>query len=158
MSLKFSSNWKKHYLTHASNEDKPHKCDVCGKAFITPVALRKHAATHQKKMKMEMGEFQCWFFIDVLPWVPRNTLRGFGNIQRRWKMTKECKKCFGYLRSGKILKPILVKSKVLPFFSHFYQLPLLSIIVFTEAFSLLFTPVYHRHLLFKYILMIIRMS
>ena len=42
MSLKFSSNWKKHYLTHASNDEKPHKCDVCAKAFITLTSLRKH--------------------------------------------------------------------------------------------------------------------
>lgn len=42
MSLKFSSNWKKHYLTHSSNEDKPHKCQLCNKAFITLTSLRNH--------------------------------------------------------------------------------------------------------------------
>ena len=42
MSLKFSSNWKKHYLTHSSDADKPHKCQSCDKAFITPASLRNH--------------------------------------------------------------------------------------------------------------------
>ena len=46
MSLKFSSNWKKHYLTHATDDEKPHKCTMCMKAFITLTALRKHLVKH----------------------------------------------------------------------------------------------------------------
>jgi len=42
MSLKFSSNWKKHHLTHASNEEKPHQCQLCNKGLITYTAYAKH--------------------------------------------------------------------------------------------------------------------
>ena len=44
MSMKFSSNWKKHYLTHSSDSEKPHKCHHCTKAFITLTSLRSHLA------------------------------------------------------------------------------------------------------------------
>ncbi|XP_057301116.1 uncharacterized protein LOC130635704 isoform X1 [Hydractinia symbiolongicarpus] len=55
-SLKFSHNWKTHYLSHASNEEKPHKCSQCTKAFITAPQLKKHfLKQHEKKqLKQEM--------------------------------------------------------------------------------------------------------
>ena len=58
MSLKFSSNWKKHYLTHSSNDEKPHKCNICNKGFITLTSLTKHQVArhsmHQASfLKME---------------------------------------------------------------------------------------------------------
>lgn len=46
MSLKFSSNWKKHYLTHSSDAEKPHKCTICSKAFISKPSLRNHTLKH----------------------------------------------------------------------------------------------------------------
>ena len=55
MSLKFSSNWKKHYLTHSSDDDKPYKCEICKKGFITLTALTKHqAAKHSTVKDQEM--------------------------------------------------------------------------------------------------------
>ncbi|XP_065644066.1 uncharacterized protein LOC100200420 isoform X5 [Hydra vulgaris] len=54
MPLKFSSNWKKHYLTHASDAEKPHKCEVCFKAFITATALKKHFQSKHQCVKTEL--------------------------------------------------------------------------------------------------------
>ena len=45
-SLKFSHNWKTHYLSHVSNEEKPHKCQFCPKAFVTAPQLKKHMKQH----------------------------------------------------------------------------------------------------------------
>lgn len=53
MSLKFSSNWKKHYLTHSSDDEKPHKCQWCGKAFITATSLRNHTQKKHKDKEMD---------------------------------------------------------------------------------------------------------
>ena len=39
---KFQRNWKAHYLTHAGNEEKPHKCSICNHGFVMPGPLRKH--------------------------------------------------------------------------------------------------------------------
>jgi len=39
---KFSRNWKPHYLTHVSSEEKPHQCPSCGVGFVSSTALRKH--------------------------------------------------------------------------------------------------------------------
>ena len=54
-SMKFAHNWKTHYLTHSSNEDKPHKCTVCGKGFITLTSLTKHqSAKHAQNQETFM--------------------------------------------------------------------------------------------------------
>lgn len=45
-SLKFSGNWKQHFMTHVSDDEKPHKCSVCGKCFIHNYLLVKHLKTH----------------------------------------------------------------------------------------------------------------
>jgi len=67
MSLKFSSNWKKHYLTHSSDADKPHKCQSCGKAHITATALRNHMikkhGTEDMKLTMIKPEVKSESFI-----------------------------------------------------------------------------------------------
>lgn len=52
-SMKFSGNWKQHYLTHSSNEEKPHKCSVCGKAFVRHDKMVKHSKTHGPLKKEE---------------------------------------------------------------------------------------------------------
>lgn len=53
-SLKFSHNWKKHYLSHVSDEEKPHKCPHCPKAFVTAPQVKKHIkAHHENVMKQE---------------------------------------------------------------------------------------------------------
>ncbi|XP_057301121.1 uncharacterized protein LOC130635704 isoform X4 [Hydractinia symbiolongicarpus] len=43
---KFARNWKPHYLTHVSNEEKPHKCAYCNMGFVSLNSLRNHT---QKK-------------------------------------------------------------------------------------------------------------
>ena len=48
-SMKFQHTWKRHFLTHSSDEDKPHKCEVCGKAMVTASELKSHLKSHAKK-------------------------------------------------------------------------------------------------------------
>jgi len=45
-SLKFQSTWKRHYLSHGSAEDKPHKCTHCGKAYVQSCSLKYHIKAH----------------------------------------------------------------------------------------------------------------
>ena len=45
-SLKFPATWKRHYLTHGTDDDKPHCCSVCGKRFVQAGNLNKHMVTH----------------------------------------------------------------------------------------------------------------
>ena len=52
--LKRSDDWKRHYLTHAKDSEKPHKCHLCSKAFVAASQLSKHIHTHQKAcLKLE---------------------------------------------------------------------------------------------------------
>jgi len=40
---KFPHNWKRHYfLSHAKNEEKPHKCEYCDERFTILDSMRKH--------------------------------------------------------------------------------------------------------------------
>ena len=48
------SKWKVHFLTHSSDEDKPHQCDVCGKKFVQAGNMRKHRESHHKNVKAEI--------------------------------------------------------------------------------------------------------
>ncbi|XP_066915831.1 zinc finger protein sens-like isoform X17 [Clytia hemisphaerica] len=43
-SLKYQHTWKRHFLTHASDTEKPHKCHICPKSFIRVAQLRTHLA------------------------------------------------------------------------------------------------------------------
>ncbi|XP_066915821.1 zinc finger protein sens-like isoform X7 [Clytia hemisphaerica] len=52
-SLKFAHNWKTHYLQHVSEDERPHKCNICNKGFITAPQLKKHMKQHDKKPKKE---------------------------------------------------------------------------------------------------------
>ena len=49
---KSARNWKAHYLTHASNEEKPHKCPVCNQGFVQTNNLRAHMKKHMKKPEL----------------------------------------------------------------------------------------------------------
>lgn len=55
-SLKYQHTWKRHFLTHASDEEKPFSCTLCPKSFIRSSQLRNHEArqhstTHSVKNK-----------------------------------------------------------------------------------------------------------
>jgi len=39
---KYSRNWKPHYQTHVSNEEKSHPCNLCSAGFVSLTALTKH--------------------------------------------------------------------------------------------------------------------
>jgi len=54
-SPKYPTTWKRHYLTHASKEEKPHKCPHCDKAFVTSSNLKSHMKSHFKKIKIADG-------------------------------------------------------------------------------------------------------
>lgn len=45
-SLRNSGNWKQHFLTHVSGQEKPHKCQQCPKSFIRADQLKKHISKH----------------------------------------------------------------------------------------------------------------
>ena len=51
LSMKFQSTWKRHYLTHVDDAEKPFKCQVCGKAFVQPTQLTSHMKRHAKEGK-----------------------------------------------------------------------------------------------------------
>ncbi|XP_057301120.1 fez family zinc finger protein erm-like isoform X3 [Hydractinia symbiolongicarpus] len=55
-SLKFSGNWRQHYLTHASSEGKPHKCQHCSKSYIRADQLRKHVSKYHEQQEQIYGQ------------------------------------------------------------------------------------------------------
>lgn len=58
--MKFAHNWKTHFLSHASNEEKPHKCNLCAKGFVTAPQLKKHMKQHEKQViKKEEPKFHA---------------------------------------------------------------------------------------------------
>lgn len=48
--IKRPDTWKRHFLTHEADSNKPHKCDICGKAVVTSSQLKNHMQTHYRKM------------------------------------------------------------------------------------------------------------
>lgn len=50
-SLKHQHTWKRHFLTHASDEEKPFKCTLCSKSFIRSSQLRNHEARQHSIMQ-----------------------------------------------------------------------------------------------------------
>ena len=62
-SMKFQNTWKRHFLTHSSDEDKPHKCEICGKATVTAQQMKSHMNTHSKKMKTDVKfhPYEIWY-------------------------------------------------------------------------------------------------
>jgi len=51
LSMKFQSTWKRHYLTHVDDADKPFKCQECGKAFVQSTQLTSHMKKHARDNK-----------------------------------------------------------------------------------------------------------
>ena len=41
-SLKYTHTWKRHFLTHSSEDARPHRCTSCGKTFVQSGNLKKH--------------------------------------------------------------------------------------------------------------------
>ena len=39
---KYQRDWKTHYLSHVSDDQKPHQCKICNRGFIKPGQLSKH--------------------------------------------------------------------------------------------------------------------
>ncbi|XP_066915826.1 zinc finger protein 236-like isoform X12 [Clytia hemisphaerica] len=39
---KYQRDWKTHYLSHVSDDQKPHQCKICNRGFIKPGLLSKH--------------------------------------------------------------------------------------------------------------------
>ena len=57
----YKTQRKEHYLRHMNNvhsDHRPYLCDLCGKAFKRPDALRQHKVTHMDKTSREYP-FQC---------------------------------------------------------------------------------------------------
>merc|ERR1712179_69214 len=52
---KASSKWKRHYLSHVSEEDRPFKCEVCNQGFIQKIHLQKHMKKHESKDNDQMN-------------------------------------------------------------------------------------------------------
>ena len=53
---KSSGKWKIHYLTHVSEEERPHKCDICGAGFVQKIQLTNHMKKHAKEqLKLQGG-------------------------------------------------------------------------------------------------------
>lgn len=52
-------NWKVHYLTHASNEEKPHKCHICNKGFVQSNKLKTHMSKNHpvKQLQQQQQDF-----------------------------------------------------------------------------------------------------
>jgi len=54
---KFSRNWKPHYLTHVSSEEKPHQCSLCPAGFVSLTALRKHEEKKHRNVYAGKSEY-----------------------------------------------------------------------------------------------------
>lgn len=50
MPIKYPGNWKQHYLSHASNSEKPFRCQYCEKSFIRGDRLKNHVNKHHPEL------------------------------------------------------------------------------------------------------------
>ena len=55
LSMKYQSTWKRHYLTHVNDEDKPFKCVHCNRAFVQSTQLTSHMKKHAKERLEGIG-------------------------------------------------------------------------------------------------------
>jgi len=56
-SLSNQGTWKRHYLTHASEAEKPYPCTYCAKRFSRSDVLKIHTKNvHEKKLNQQKLE------------------------------------------------------------------------------------------------------
>ena len=48
------SDWKRHWLTHASNDQMPHKCEICNKGFVQKGTYTNHMKRQHPEVKLEV--------------------------------------------------------------------------------------------------------
>ena len=75
-SLKYQHTWKRHFLTHAKSDERPHKCPHCPKTFVQSTHLKGHMKNIHKDLvkkedppnsfvKMEQY-WDLWIFLKVI--------------------------------------------------------------------------------------------
>ena len=55
---KSTAQWKVHYLTHVSEEERPFKCELCGKGFVQKIHLQNHMKKHVKQQQKQEQQQQ----------------------------------------------------------------------------------------------------
>ena len=71
--MKFAFTWKRHYLTHTANGEKPFKCLICGNAYKTKDGLRNHKKKHDQSEVtnlMKIEKFEEWNYQIINLMVP----------------------------------------------------------------------------------------
>lgn len=93
------SHLEVHQLSHLSDEEKPHKCPVCGKGFTSPQKLLRHVVTHTKSFRCSHEGCNKAFYA----W---QSLRHHEEITHQQALTCEhCNRAFS-------TRPLLLKHKL----------------------------------------------
>jgi len=62
-SLVSQAHWKRHYLTHVSADERPHKCEHCGKTFVQLSSMKSHVKNiHEKNNQEQKIEVKNEFY------------------------------------------------------------------------------------------------